>query len=514
MPAEEQDIARLLQDIKSTQDRVSADMEWLVRYQAGLDRRLGRVEDSVIFRSLRWIGRMYAHVFSRQTNAYTQWRKRGGGNLPQPMPAAKPRFTLLVQPADRERITRAVQPYENCEVMVGDWAETVARSTGDYVAMVGKSDEVYAGALQHFAAVAGSPDLIYSDEELLDESCDPKAPRFKPGWSPVLLRSVNYLGGLTAIRRELAAGHADLLNAIRAHPGLSAVHVPAVLYGSRSNALPKPPVTPVPASSGALVSLIVCTRTASLLEACLIGVQSATDFTPFEIIVVQHLGSSSAASEQAVAQVIAARGAKCVPYAAPFNFSAMNNLGAESATGSILLFLNDDVTPLRPDWLRRMEAWLRVPEVGAVGAKLTFPDGRLQHSGIAAWMTDGAWHPGRNMPPHPNWPWTQYTREVSAVTGACLAIRAADFRRLGGFDIAFPVNFNDVDLCFRLRREGFSIILDAEAELRHDESRTRSGGTSYEERHAFFRKWRSELQRPDPFYTPHLAQNNEDLSLR
>ncbi len=510
MPAEEQDIARLLQDIKDTQERVSADLEWLVRYQAGLDRRLGRVEDSVIFRSLRWVGRTYAQVFARQANTYAQWRKSGGGNVPQPAPAAKPRFTLLVQPADKDRIARAVQSYENCEVLVGG----LGHSTGDYVAEVGEGDEVYPGALEHFGAAAGSAGLIYSDEEVLDDSGHAIAPRFKPGWSPLLLRSVNYLGGLTALRRELAADHADVLTAIRAQPTLSAAHVPAILYGSRNKALAEPPPTAVPASSGARVSLIVCTRTASLLETCLNGIRSATDFAPLEIVVVQHLGSSNAAGEQAVAQVIAKHAATRVPYAAPFNFSAMNNQGAESASGQILLFLNDDVTPLRPDWLQRMEAWLRDPTVGAVGAKLTFPDGRLQHSGIAAWMTDGAWHPGRNMPPHANWPWTQYTREVAAVTGACLAIRAADFRRLGGFDATFPVNFNDVDLCFRLRREGLSIILDAEAELRHDESRTRAGGTSYQERHAFFRKWRRELQQPDPFYTPHLAQNNEDLSLR
>ncbi len=514
MPAEEQDIARLLQDLKATQDRLSADIQWLAHYQAGLDRRLGRVEDSVVFRGLRGLGRMYARMFARQANAYAAWRKRGGGNVPQVTPAVQPRFSLLVDAADRERVVRAVASYENCEVVAGGWAEGVERSTGDYVAAIGKSDEVYPGALQHLAAASGSAGLIYSDEELLDDSGRPAGPRFKPDWSPVLLRSVNYLGGLTALRRELATGHADLLSAIQAHPNLQAVHVPAILYGSRNIALPPAPTTAVPASSSTMVSIVVCTRTASLLEACLNGLQSATDFAPFETIIVQHLGSSNAASEQAVAEGISAHGAKRVPYTAPFNFSAMNNLGAESASGSILLFLNDDVTPLRPDWLRRMEAWLRVASVGAVGAKLTFPDGRLQHSGIAAWMTDGAWHPGRNMPPHANWPWTQYTREVSAVTGACLAIRTADFRRLGGFDTAFPVNFNDVDLCFRLRREGLAIILDAEAELQHDESRTRSGGTSYDERREFFCKWSSELQRPDPFYSPHLAQNNEDLSLR
>jgi len=512
MPAEEQDIARLLQKLKSNQERISGDIRWLLHNQASLDKRLKRVEDSLVFRTLRAVGRFYSERISRPAAGFAEWRTIGGGSFPSPPQTMQPRFTLLTQPADQERIARSVQSYGNFEVIAAPWAEGVERSTGDYVAVVSEHDRVYPGALEHFAAQPPA-DLIYSDEETLNEEDKPVAPVFKPDWSPVLLRSLNYLGGLTAMRRDLARGHPDLLSAIHAHPGLKAAHIPAILYGSRSRALTPPPITLPSAASGAMVSIIVCTRTAQLLETCLAGIRARTDYSPYELIVVQHLGSSNEGEETDVAQVISAHGAKRVPFPAPFNFSAMNNRGAESAAGSIFLFLNDDVDPLKPDWLRRLTGWLEDPTVGATGAKLTFPDGTLQHSGIAAWMIDGAWHPGRNTPSTLNWPWTQYTREVSAVTGACLAIRAADFRRLGGFDPEFPVNFNDVDLCFRLRQQGLSVIVDVEAELRHDESRTRAGGTTYEERRLFFRKWSAELERIDPFYTPHLAQNNEDLSL-
>ncbi len=513
MPAEEQDIARLLQELKSGQERLSADIRWLLHNQASLDRRLGRVEDSLIFRTLRAIGRLFAQRVSKPANTFAAWRKRGGGNLSIATPPVQPRFTLLVQPADREAVLKAVQTYGNCEVLAASWAEGLERSTGEYVAVVCSKDQVYPGALEHFASAAPA-DLFYSDEERLTEEGHAAAPVFKPDWSPVLLRSVDYLGGLTAIRRDFARGHADMLTAIRAHPNLHAAHVPVILYGSRRLAAAPPPATQAPVATGKLVSIVICTRTAHLLDACLKGVRARTDYSPYELIVVQHLGSSNAREEAAVAEVISAHGAKRVPYAAPFNFSAMNNRGAESANGELLLFLNDDVDPLKPDWLLRLSGWLEDSSVGAAGAKLTFPDGTLQHSGIAAWMIDGAWHPGRNMPATPNWPWIQYTREVSAVTGACLAIRAADFRRLGGFDPGFPVNFNDVDLCFRLRAAGLTVIVDVEAELRHDESRTRTGGTTYQERQLFFQKWASTLERTDPFYTPHLAQNNEDLSLR
>jgi GT2 family glycosyltransferase len=487
----------------------SADIRWLLHNQASLDQRLSRVETSMVFRTLRAIGRLYLR---RRPPSYKAWRERGGADLPPPVPLTSPRFTIVTPSAAAERIRKSVAGYGNCEVLTAD----PQQATGEYIIFLGGHEAIYPGALQHFAAAAPA-DLIYSDEELLDSSGAPLRPLFKPDWSPQLLQSANYLGVFTAIKRTLLQGHPDLLSAARALRNPSVAHIPAVLYGSRST-LPAPNATPVPRVLGAKVSIIICTRTAHLLETCLAGIRARTSYPDFELLVVQHLGSSTVPEEAAVAQVIAEHGAKRIPYAAPFNFSAMNNLAAAQATGPLLLFLNDDVSPLSPDWLTRLTAWLGRPEVGAAGAKLTFPDGTLQHSGIAAYMIDGAWHPGRNMPRNmpdqSNWPWTQYTREVSAVTGACLTIRAADFNRLGGFDPAFPVNFNDVDLCFRLRRDGLTIILDAEAELRHAESRTRRGGVTYGERRLFFRKWAAELERVDPFYTPHLVQNNEDLSLR
>lgn len=266
------------------------------------------------------------------------------------------------------------------------------------------------------------------------------------------------------------------------------------------------PITPTPPPSAEFVSIVICTRTATLLEACLTALESRTAHQNCEVIVVQHGGDST------LTQVIAAHKAKRVPYPGPFNFADMNNQGAAAATGTILLFLNDDVTPLKPDWLTRIIHHLADPTIGAVGAKLTFPDGTLQHAGIAAFGTAGAWHPGRACPPNALWP--AITRQVSAVTGACLALRAQDFRHLGGFDPAFPINFNDVDLCFRLEARGLRILIDIEAELQHDESRTRAPGSTYDERRLFFRKWSQRLMQPDPYYAPNLAQNTEEILLR
>jgi len=106
------------------------------------------------------------------------------------------------------------------------------------------------------------------------------------------------------------------------------------------------------------------------------------------------------------------------------------------------------------------------------------------------------------------------TREVTAVTGACLAIRRTDFEGVDGFDATFPVNYNDVDLCLRLQERGLSTIYEAGAVLQHDESQTRTAGVSFEERRRFFLRWHTRLEHTDPFYSPHLSQNDESLRLR
>jgi GT2 family glycosyltransferase len=126
----------------------------------------------------------------------------------------------------------------------------------------------------------------------------------------------------------------------------------------------------------------------------------------------------------------------------------------------------------------------------------------------------GAGHPGRFLTNSSYWPWLNVAREVTAVTGACLAIRRASFDAVGGFDPAFPVNFNDVDLCLRLQENGFRVIYEAGAVLQHDESQTRAAGVHFEERRKFFLRWHRRLERTDPYYSPHLSQNDESLSLR
>ncbi len=151
----------------------------------------------------------------------------------------------------------------------------------------------------------------------------------------------------------------------------------------------------------------------------------------------------------------------------------MNNLGAKAAKGDVLVFLNDDAQPLSRGWLEALVAQAQRPEVGAAGALLFYPNGAIQHAGIVLGIGGYAGHPRRGKFDAGFWPWIFTTRNVSAVTGACLAVRRSVFEQLEGFDLKFPVNYNDVDLCLRAGAAGYQVILEAAARLSHFESRTR-----------------------------------------
>jgi hypothetical protein len=402
------------------------------------------------------------------------------------------------------------------------------------------------------------PDLLYSDEDYLDTQGRRVQPIFKPAFSPDLLRCGMYLGHLLVVRnrtlRELGwfragyDGSQDYDLALRLAARTTAIrHIPQVLYHWRqhpdSTALdaaakpytqlaglkalseavmrrdPRAVVTagafpntyrirwPVPANLRA--SLIVCSRNARLLRRCLESVDKHTAHANREIVIVQHRAGDIAAMDRLLDTCACVR----VPYAGPFNFAAMNNLGARHANGDVFVFMNDDVEPLESGWLTALLAHANRREVGAVGAKLVYPSGAIQHVGIVTGIMEGAGHLHRNTFGSPYWNWLPFTRNVSAVTGACLGIRKSVFEELGGFDESFPVNYNDVDLCLRARQNGYEVIVEPAALLRHYECQSRQAGVRLEERYLFEQRWAAWLERGDPYYSPHLRRTLEDAGL-
>jgi glycosyltransferase involved in cell wall biosynthesis len=200
-------------------------------------------------------------------------------------------------------------------------------------------------------------------------------------------------------------------------------------------------------------------------------------------------------------------------YAAPFNWARAMNQGAALARGEHLLFLNDDVDVINPDWLDRMLEFSQQPAVGAVGAKLLFPGGGLQHAGVAV-LGGKPVHPFYSHPgDDPGYfKGLLAPRNCSAVTGACLMTRADVFRAAGGFDEAFPLNYNDVDYCLRLRGGGRRVVWTPHARLYHHELGTRPPEVRPEERDAFLRRWGAVTD--DPYYNPNLSTEHLDYRIR
>jgi O-antigen biosynthesis protein len=432
---------------------------------------------------------------------------------------------------------------------------------GVYTTFLDQDDLLAPFALDSIAeAVDGRPvDLLYSDHDYLDEDGRRVQPIFKPAYSPDLLRTSMYFGHLLVVRTEkfreaggfrpACDGSQDYDLALRVTEKSAAVlHIPRMLYhwrrhpdstAMRAEAKPftqaagskalaevvarrdsQATVEPGPLANTYRVrwpapvdlktSLIICSRNPKLLERCLRAIDRRTYHPAREIVVVEHHSFGTATAFE---HLLAARECRRVPYVGPFHFAAMNNLGAQAATGDVLVFLNDDIEPLRPQWLAELLSHARRPEVGVVGAQLVYPSGAIQHAGIAIGIMDGAGHPFRHLFAAQYWGWLPFTRNVSAVTGACLAIRRQVFEQLGGFDDDFPVNYNDVDLCLRARRAGYEVVLEPAALLRHYECQSRQPGVRLEESEMFSERWDVWRENGDPFLSPHLSREREDAGL-
>ena len=250
--------------------------------------------------------------------------------------------------------------------------------------------------------------------------------------------------------------------------------------GARVEANPRLPGTlrvrwPVP-QPAPLVSVIVPTRDrAALLASCAAGVLHRTDYPALELLIVDN-DSREAETHALFAQLAADPRVRVLRRPGPFNYAALNNDAAVAARGAVLLLLNNDVDVIHADWLAELVGHAVRPEVGAVGARLLFADGRVQHAGVALGVSGVAGHTDLLAPRSA----TGYggrlalAHEVAAVTGACLAIRREVYAAVGGMDAThLAVAYNDVDLCLRVRERGLRVLWTPFAELFHLESASR-----------------------------------------
>ena len=269
------------------------------------------------------------------------------------------------------------------------------------------------------------------------------------------------------------------------------------------------------------VSIIIPTRDrADLLRTCLAGLFDRTDW-PHEVIVVDN--GSVQAETLALLDSYTERGLRIVKADIPFNFSMLCNLGAAAAQSNYLLFMNNDVATIGHDWLAPMMDLAALPDVGAVGAKLYYPDGRLQHGGIFVGLTEVCGHLWRGLPRDAQEGVDRLSRNSlrAAVTAALMCIERRKFDAVGGFDeAAFPVTLNDVDLCLRLQANGWFTAFAAQAEATHAEGETR--GTDEDpvkrarrqhELDRFIARW-GRFVEADPWLPPAVMRSTEMFNLR
>lgn len=270
-----------------------------------------------------------------------------------------------------------------------------------------------------------------------------------------------------------------------------------------------------------LVSIVIPNRDHScVLDVCLKSIISKTSYDRYEIVIVEN-GSRQIKTFVAYGKYEKTAKVRVITRDGDFNFSAVNNFGAGKAGGEVLLFLNNDTELLTPAWLEEMLGLALRIGVGAVGAKLCYPDGSVQHAGVVTGMCGIAGHPYQGEPCESDGYLygLRTVRNVSAVTGACLMVRRELFEQAGGFDEDLALAYNDVDLCLKLADCGHLTIWTPYAELIHHESKTRGYDLSKTQKERLagessiiMKKWGRYIERGDPYYNPNLTLDKQDLS--
>jgi GT2 family glycosyltransferase len=454
----------------------------------------------------------------------------------------------------------------------------LALATGEFVALMDHDDLIPEHALfciVHELNTQPDLDILYSDEDAIDDAGRRGNPYFKTDWNPQLFMAHNMISHFGVYRtsllkeiggfREGYEGSQDYdlaLRAVRATAASRIRHIPRILYHWRRSggeatfseaSLPRcldaarrakndflrdidsgarcvaHPVIPGwdavefgPAQPCPKVSLIIPTRDqANLLLNCLSGVLLKTSYANFEIIIIDH-ENEQAESLDILANALNDKRVSILKYAGDFNFAAMNNFAVTAAAGEFLCFLNDDIEIVNGDWLDEMVHLAREANAGAVGAKLLYPNGLIQHAGVVLGVGGlashiGVFHPGGATGYFGRY---QLRSNVSAVTAACLAVKKSKFLEVGGFDAEhLKVAYNDVDLCLKLRARGYHNIWTPHALLIHHESPSRGSDLSPANKARFAAecahmrsRWGAALDH-DPYYNPNLNGKRGDFAL-
>ncbi|KTB76502.1 glycosyl transferase family 2 [Pseudomonas syringae] len=449
-------------------------------------------------------------------------------------------------------------------------------ATGEFIVLMDNDDTLPEHALFWVAkTINNHPDaaVIYSDEDKIDEQGIRSAPYFKTDWNPYLFRSHNMISHLGVYRKELVdkvgrfrvgmEGSQDYDLALRCVEQVNAtqiIHIPRVLYHWRMHAGSTAMSTdekPYAQNAGQkaldehlkrsgiaghaelldfgmyrvhydlpavkpLVSLIIPTRNAyALVKQCIESIRHKTLYPNYEIILVDN-GSDDPQSLQYFEMLSRLTGVTVLRDDGEFNYSALNNNAVEHAKGELIGLINNDIEVINPEWLDEMVSLALQPNAGAIGARLWYPDERLQHGGVIMGPLTLAGHAHKMLPRghHGYFGRASLIQGMSAVTAACLVVKKSVFQEVGGLNAKdLKIAFNDVDLCLKIMQAGYQNIWTPNADLYHHESATRGFEDTPEKIKRFIseveymqNKWRAIIKH-DPYYNPNLTISAEDFSV-
>ncbi len=357
--------------------------------------------------------------------------------------------------------------------------------------------------------------VLAPDETLMPWARDAVAAAFAANPSVVAIQGDSEIVTPRGVAAGFASAWARAQGPVfkRKGAGEGATHHPRQLLARHPVRPPVPVPEPADPTTWPKVTVIVPTRDRlDLLRICVEGVLAGTDYPSLSLLIADN-GSIEPATRDYLAELpMRDKRARVTPCPGPFNFSVIGNRAAAQSEGEILVFLNNDIAVTDPVWLKTLVRLALAPDAGAVGPTLLYPNGRVQHAGVAIGPGGTAGHVLRGKPLSAL-DGASGPRRVSAVTGACLAVRRDRFMAVGGFDEAFAVNYNDIDLCLRLGARGWGAIWSTQTILTHRESASRGRGKIDADAVALFRtRWADRII-DDPAFHPAFSDAALDLEL-
>jgi len=452
--------------------------------------------------------------------------------------------------------------------------EALCLATGEFIGLMEIGDRLNANALYEVVNTLNrekESDFIYSDEDKFNEDVGRYDPFFKPDWSPDMLRSYNYIRHLAIIRKGIAEAVGGFREGFEGSEDYdlflrigekteNMAHIPKVLYHRRfvenvgkESAVEKSQQyendkmalenhihrvgLKGEVVSGRIdgtyhiryningspeVSIIIPTKDrVDVLRTCIDSILQRSSYSNYSILIVDN-SSGERETFEYYSSLKDNPKISILEYDRPFNFSAVNNYAVSKTDSELLVFLNNDMEVISPDWIDEMLEIAQRKDVGAVGALLYYPNDTVQHGGVIIGLGGVAAHSHKHARGDSDGYFgrLKIIQNISAVTAACMMTKKSIFQNAEGFDENMSHAFNDVDYCLKLRDKGYLIVYTPYAEFYHHESVSRGYEIGEEQKKRFEKeviyfqkKWKKILEQGDPYYNPNLTYDCEDFGV-